>query len=91
MFSRSSACGGKFAAAALVEQDDAVGVGIEEAAVDGTGGAAGAAVNEDHGRTVRVARFLDVDAVDAGVQSPGLARLDRGVAGAPRPSATTMS
>ncbi len=56
--------GPALAAATLVEQDDAIALGIEEAAHLGIGAAAGTAVNK-HGRLApRIAALLVVDLVD---------------------------
>src|SRR3546814_16333301 len=50
-------------AAALVEQDDAVARGIEEARHRGRASPAGAAVEEHHRLARRIAIFLPIDAV----------------------------
>src|SRR5262249_5795018 len=57
--------GPALAAAALVEQDDAVSLGVEEAALLGLGATAGASVDKDGRLAVGVARLLEVDLVDA--------------------------
>ncbi len=51
------------AAAALVEQDDAVARRVEEAPVLGVGAAAGPAVQEHHRLAGAVARLLEVEVV----------------------------
>ena len=67
-------------AAALIEQDDAVGVGIEELAVERGAAAAGPAVQEHGGLAVGVAADLPEDAVAvADVEETVLGRLDRGI------------
>jgi hypothetical protein len=50
-------------AAALVEQDDAVTAGVEKLPVPRFAAGTGAAVQEHHGHTVRVAAFFDVNFV----------------------------
>jgi len=75
--------GPALAAAALIEEHDAVCGGIEEAALLRLGAAARAAVHEDHGLAVRVARLLEVDLVQIGdLERPGAVRLDLGIEGA---------
>ena len=68
------------AAAALVEQDDAVDLGIEEAPVPGFAAGARSAVHEDRRLATGVAALLPVDLVPVGdpeVSAPD--RLDLGV------------
>ena len=68
------------AAAALVEQHDAVARGIVIAAHGGVAAAAGAAVHDQHRLAVGVAAFLEVDLVPAADLEPLLAiGLDRGI------------
>jgi hypothetical protein len=55
--------------AALVEEDHAVGVGVEQAAMPGRASRPGAAVEHDHRPAARVAGLLPVDLLPiAGVQ-----------------------
>ena len=75
--------GRRLAASALVEQDDTVGLRVEEAAVDGAGGGARAAVDEDRGLAVGLARFLEVDLVEAGIEVFRAVRFDLRVEGTP--------
>ena len=68
--------GPALAAAALVEQDDAVALGIEEAPVARVGAVARPAVQKDHRLAARVAAHLPVDAVEVGhLEEAGVVRL----------------
>ena len=70
----------RLAASALIEQDDPVPLGIEETPVPGRRAAAGAAVQEDDGLALRVARLLPVDPLPvADQQLAALVGLDRRV------------
>jgi hypothetical protein len=67
-------------AAALVEQHDAICVGIEETAGAIVAAGAGPAVHEQSGLAVGVAAFLVIDLVHAGhAQHAAVVRLDRGI------------
>ena len=82
MLSHERRVGRALAAAALVEEDDAVGLGVEEAAVLGLGAAAGPAVEEDHGLAVRVAGLFEVELVDfRDAQAADPVGLDLGIEG----------
>ena len=73
------------AAAALVEQDDAIARGIEEPARARVAAGAGAAVQEDRRLAVGIAAFLPVDLVAvADDQMPLAARLDGRIESASR-------
>ena len=50
--------------AALIEEHDAIGAGVEEASLIGLGAAARSAVNKDHRLALRIARDLVIDLVD---------------------------
>ena len=56
--------GRTLAAAALIEANDAVLFGVEEAALFRVGAAAGTAVEKDHRLAGRVATFFKVELVD---------------------------
>src|SRR5687767_9181342 len=67
-------------AAALVEQHDAIGVGIEEAAGAIVAAGAGAAVHEDRRFALGVAALFVVDLVHVRyAEHAALVRLDRGI------------
>src|SRR5262249_56594954 len=66
------------AAAALVEEDDPIGGGVEELALERLRPAAGAAVDEADGKPVGVPRLLVVDLVDPrDFEEAVVVRLDR--------------
>jgi hypothetical protein len=68
---------GRSAAAALIEQHNAVPLRIEEPAVPGRGTAAGPAVQEDDGLSVGISALLPIHAVAVtDQQHPALVRLD---------------
>mmetsp|Transcript_16878 Transcript_16878/g.54049 ORF Transcript_16878/g.54049 Transcript_16878/m.54049 type:complete len:342 (-) Transcript_16878:181-1206(-) len=74
----------RLAASALVELDDAVGLGVEVAAVGGRGSATRATVHNHNRHAIRVAAFLEVELVDVVHTQPADAeRLDLGVQLAP--------
>ena len=78
--SGSLACGVRASAAALVEQHDAVALGVEESPVPGRGARARSAVQEHDRLALGVAALLPVDAVAvADDEHAGLVRLDRGI------------
>src|SRR5688572_25664674 len=67
-------------AAALVEQHDAIGVGIEKTAGAIVAAGARAAVHEDRGFAVRIAALFVVDLVHVGyAEHAAVVRLDRGI------------
>ncbi len=73
------------AAAALIEEHDAVALRVEEAALLGTGTTAGAAVQEHHRFAAGVARLLEVQGMFGGyLEVAGSVGLDLRVKGAPR-------
>jgi hypothetical protein len=73
------------AAAALVEEDDAIACGIEEPACACVAAGARAAVQEDRRLARRIAAFLPVDLVTvADGQMPVAVRLDGRMESAPR-------
>jgi hypothetical protein len=74
--------GPRAAAAALVEQQDVIALGIEQPAMVGAAGGAGAAVEEDDGLALRVAAQLPINLMAvAGVEPSGAVGLDGGVEG----------
>ena len=75
--------GRRAAAAALVEHQDLIFVGIELAPVVGARAAARTAVKEDYGLAVAIAAKLPVEAVAVShVETTGLIGLDLGIKGA---------
>ena len=65
-------------AAPLIEQHDPVPVGVEEAALGGTGAAAGSAVHEHDGFAAGRTRCLPVDELTVSdVEEPGVIGCDR--------------
>ena len=67
-------------AAALIEQDDSIGVRVEKTAGAGVASGAGAAMNEYRRLAARIAAFLVVDLVHVGnAQMPGPVGLHGGI------------
>jgi hypothetical protein len=78
--------GSALVASTLIEADDAVGLGVEEAAVSQVAGTSRTAVEEDDRLAVGVAALLPVDLVDVGdLQHARAIRFDLRVEGASLP------
>lgn len=72
--------GSRFPSTALIEQDDAVVLGVKEASAVGKDAASGTAVNKDDGIATRVTDFFKVDVVPCiDLQEVHVVRLDDGV------------
>jgi hypothetical protein len=68
------------AAAALIEQYDAIFIGVEETSMRGTTVAARPAMHEQYGVSVRVSALLDVDPMTAAdVEPVTMIGLERGI------------
>ena len=65
------------AATTLIEQDDAIKIGIEESAMHGTRLTTRTAVNKNHRRSLRISAFLKINSMSAAdIEQVATIRLD---------------